>query len=136
MSDDTVTMVDQKALRAASPRTCSGGWLATGGLVAAVASASCCVVPLVLFSLGATGAWIGNLTALAPYQPIFVVVTLGFLAAGYWRVYRQSVGVAPDGAACGTAGTHRLVRVALWGATVVVAAAVAFPYVAPFLLDV
>ena len=24
-----------------------------------------------------TGAWIGNLTALAPYQPIFVAITLG-----------------------------------------------------------
>ncbi len=39
---------------------------AAGGLLGAFAAASCCVVPLVLFSLGATGAWNGALTALAP----------------------------------------------------------------------
>ena len=30
---------------------------------------SCCVVPLALFALGVSGAWIANLTQLAPYQP-------------------------------------------------------------------
>lgn len=48
----------------------------------AIAASSCCVVPLGLFSLGVSGAWIGNLAALAPYQAIFVVITLGFLGTG------------------------------------------------------
>lgn len=49
-----------------------------GSLLAAVAAVSgavgavaCCILPLALFTLGVTGAWIGALTALAPYQPVF-----------------------------------------------------------------
>lgn len=45
-------------------------WVAAGGVLGAIAASSCCVLPLVLFSVGIGGAWIGNLTALAPYQPI------------------------------------------------------------------
>src|ERR1700736_6040100 len=63
--------------------------VAAGGILGAIAASSCCIAPLVLFSLGIGGAWIGNLTALAPYQPIFIVITLGFLAAGYYLVYRK-----------------------------------------------
>jgi mercuric ion transport protein len=39
--------------------------VAAGGVVGAVAASSCCIVPLLLFSLGVSGAWIGNLTRLA-----------------------------------------------------------------------
>jgi mercuric ion transport protein len=39
----------------------------SGGALAALGAASCCVVPFALFALGISGAWIGNLTALAPY---------------------------------------------------------------------
>src|SRR6266481_210174 len=49
------------------------GLLAAGGVIGAIAASSCCILPLVLFTLGISGAWIGNLTALAPYQPIFLV---------------------------------------------------------------
>src|SRR5258708_16920370 len=46
--------------------------VAAGGILGALAASSCCIVPLILFSLGIGGAWIGNLTALAPYKPLFV----------------------------------------------------------------
>ena len=45
--------------------------MAAGGLLGALAASSCCILPLVLFSLGVSGAWIGNFTQLAPYQPYF-----------------------------------------------------------------
>src|SRR5262245_63039989 len=64
--------------------------VAAGGILGALASASCCILPLVLFSLGVGGAWIGNFTQLAPYQPWFVVGTLACLGTGYWLVYRSS----------------------------------------------
>lgn len=38
--------------------------VAAGGILGALAASSCCIIPLVLFSLGISGAWIGNLTAL------------------------------------------------------------------------
>ena len=55
--------------------------MAAGGLLGALAASSCCIVPLTLFGLGVSGAWIGNLTWLAPYQPCFIVATLGFVEA-------------------------------------------------------
>ena len=56
---------------------------ALGGVLGALGAASCCIAPLVLFSLGITGAWIGNLASLAPYQPLFVVPTLALLPPGF-----------------------------------------------------
>ncbi len=111
-------------------------WAAAGGVLGAIAASSCCILPLVLFSLGAGGAWIGNLTALAPYQPIFVAITLGFLGYGYWLVYRKPKAICADGAACARPLPSRTVKLALWLATALVAAAIAFPYVAPTLLGI
>ena len=110
--------------------------VALGGVLGAVAASSCCLVPLALFGLGAGGAWIGKLTALAPYQPAFIAATLGCLTAGYWMVYRKPKADCDDRAACARTGSGRVVRVALWSATILVVAAAAFPYVGPFLLGV
>ncbi|MGH8605651.1 MAG: mercuric transporter MerT family protein, partial [Gammaproteobacteria bacterium] len=60
---------------------------AIASVLAALAASSCCVIPLVLFTLGVSGAWIGNVTALAPYQPVLAAVTLGLLGYGYYLVY-------------------------------------------------
>jgi len=109
---------------------------AAGGILGAIAASSCCILPLVLFSAGASGAWIGNLTALAPYQPIFIAVTLMFLGYGYWLVYTKSKVVRADGAACARPAPNRIVKLALWGATILVMAAVMFNYLAPYFLDI
>ena len=109
-------------------------WLAAGGVLGALASSSCCIVPLVLFSLGLGGAWIGNLTALAPYQPIFVATTLVFLGSGFYLVYLRPKRACTEGEACAPPLPSRIVRTSLWPATVLVTAALAFPYIAPTLL--
>jgi mercuric ion transport protein len=106
--------------------------MAAGGLLAA---SSCCIVPLVLFGLGVSGAWIGNLTRLAPYQPCFIAATLGFLGAGYWLTYRESKTVCADGEACARPLPRRLVKAALVVATVLVLAALGFDFFAPLLFD-
>ena len=108
--------------------------MALGGLFGALAASSCCVLPLVLFSLGISGAWLGNLTALAPYQWIFVTITLAFLAAGFYLVYRRPSAECADGEACARPLPNRLVKIALWVATALIAAALMFPFVAPALL--
>lgn len=109
--------------------------LMVGGVLAALGASSCCVLPLALFGVGASGAWIGNLTALAPYQPVFVAAALALLAVGFWRVYRQPQTTCAEGSTCARPGTNRVAKTGLWAATVLVFAAVAFPYAAPFLLD-
>ncbi len=110
--------------------------VALGGILGALAASSCCVVPLLLFSLGVGGAWGGNLTALAPYKPLFVAATTGVLGYGFYLVYWKPRRACANGAACATLVPSRLVRTALWIATVLVAAAFAFDYVAPLLLPV
>jgi mercuric ion transport protein len=64
--------------------------LLVGGIIGALAASSCCILPVVLFSMGISGAWIGNFTRLAPYQPYIVAVTAGLLGTGYWLVYRSA----------------------------------------------
>lgn len=107
----------------------------SGSALGAVAMSSCCIVPLVLFSLGITGAWIGNLAALYPYKIYFFIATAGFLAAGFYKAYRKPRATAcAPGTYCATPVSDRVNKVVLWSSTVLVVAALAFPYYAPLLL--
>lgn len=60
-------------------RTSAYGTLLAGGLAAVLAS-TCCLGPLVLITLGVSGAWIGNLSALEPWRPLFIGAALAALA--------------------------------------------------------
>lgn len=111
------------------------GLLAAGGVIAALGASSCCVAPLVLFMLGVSGAWIGNLTALAPYQPLFVGAAVGFVALGFVRVYRRPKVACVEGGYCARPASSRFTKLALWVAAALVAMAVIFPYVARFILE-
>ena len=108
---------------------------AAGGLLGALAASSCCILPLVLFSLGVSGAWIGNFTRLAPYQPYFIAVTIACLGYRYWLIYRSSKVVCADGEACERPLPNWLVQFGLIAATVLVAAAIGFNFLAPLLLN-
>ncbi len=110
---------------------------AGGSVIGALAMSSCCILPLALFSLGVTGAWIGNLTALYPYKLYFLIPTAVFLAGGFYMVYRRPrANECEPGAGCVTSLSDRINRVVLWSATLLIATALAFPYVAPALLDI
>jgi mercuric ion transport protein len=123
------------ALNAATERSAIGRQrlVAAGGILGALAASSCCIIPLILFSLGIGGAWMGNLTALAPYKPLFVAGTAAVLGYGYYLVYWKPRR-ACAGAGCTRPIPSRLVQIALWVATVLVIAAFAFDYVTPLLL--
>jgi mercuric ion transport protein len=109
--------------------------MAAGSLLGALAASSCCILPLVLFGLGVSGAWIGNLTQLAPYQPYFIAATLGFLGSGYWLVYRRSKIVCAAGEVCARPLPYRLAKIGLVAATALVIVAIGFDLLAPLLLD-
>ena len=126
----------EPALDSPKPAQVKERLLAAGGILGAIAASSCCIVPLILFALGVSGTWIGTLAVLTPYQPIFIAVTAGFLAAGFHMVYRKPKFACAADEACARPLPRRAVKGALWGSTVLVAAAIAFPYVAPALLGV
>jgi mercuric ion transport protein len=109
--------------------------MAAGGLLGALAASSCCILPLVLFGLGVSGAWIGNFTRLAAYQPYFIAATLAFLGYGYWLVYRSSTRACVDGEACARPLPNRIVKASLILATILVASALGLDFIAPFFLN-
>jgi len=111
-------------------------WLtAAGGLVAALAASSCCILPLVLFSLGVSGVWIGNFTRLAPYQPYFIAATVGFLGYGYWLLYRSSKLACTRGEACARPLPNLFVNAGMISATVLVIAALGVDFLSPLFAD-
>jgi mercuric ion transport protein len=109
--------------------------MVAGGLLGALAASSCCILPLTLFGLGVSGAWIGNFTRLAPYQPWFIAATMAFLGYGYWLVYRSSRLACADGEACARPLPNRIVKVGFILATILVVAALGFDFVAPLFLN-
>lgn len=109
--------------------------MAAGGLLGALAASSCCILPLILFGLGVSGAWIGNFTQLARYQPYFIAATIGFLGYGYWLVYRSSQVACADGEACARPLPNLLTKAGLILATILVVAALGFDFLAPLFLN-
>jgi mercuric ion transport protein len=108
--------------------------IATGGILGAVLASTCCIIPLALFSLGISGAWIGQLTALEPYKPFFITMTVGFLGYGYWLVYRKPKAACAEGEACARPLPNYLVKVGLWFATILVVLAFTWPAIVPHIL--
>jgi len=108
--------------------------VAFGGILAAFGAASCCVLPFALFALGISGAWIGNLTALEPYQPVFAALAAGAIGYGFYLVYRKPKAACADGSYCASPRSTRVAKTGLWAATVLVIVALAFPRLAPLFL--
>jgi len=97
----------------------------TGGLAAILAS-TCCLGPLVLISLGVSGAWISNLTLLEPYRPIFIGAALIALFFAWRRIWRPVAACAP-GEVCALPQINRSYKV-----VALVIIALGFPLVAPW----
>jgi mercuric ion transport protein len=109
-------------------------FLAAGGVIGALAASSCGIVPLMLFSLGVSGAWIANLTRLAPYQSYFIAATVGCLADGYGLLYRSRRRACADGQVCARPLSNRVVTGGLILATILVIGAFALDVLAPLFL--
>ena len=118
----------------ADSSTRKAGLASLGGVLAALGAASCCVVPFALFTLGISGAWISNLTALEPYQPIFASVAFGFLGYGFYLVYRKRRVDCAEGSYCAKPSSGRIAKIGLWTATILIAIALGFPKIAPLFL--
>ena len=75
-----------------------GNGFLIAGILSAVGASICCVGPLVLLALGVSGAWIGSLTALEPYRPVFIGLTLLFLGLAFYRLYLVRPACSPESA--------------------------------------
>ena len=105
------------------------GALVTGSLAAILAS-TCCLGPLVLITLGFSGAWIGNLTVLEPYRPIFIGAALIALFFAWRSIFRPAHACEP-GEVCAVSQVRTTYKLVFWIVAVLVVVALAFPYVLP-----
>jgi mercuric ion transport protein len=106
------------------------GALFAGGLAAILAS-SCCLGPLFLVTVGISGAWISNLTALEAYRPIFIGAA--FMAMFFaWRPIFRPAPACKPGEVCAIPGVQRTYKLMFWVVAALVLVAVTFPYVVRF----
>ncbi len=129
MSDISTKLADSPGIGKTSAQR--HGWLAAGGVVGAILASACCVVPLLLVTLGVSGAWIGNLTALEPYKPYVAAVTMGLIGIGFWRIYFQPKAACEDGSYCARPESSLITKSALWIGAFVTLLAVTINWWAP-----
>jgi len=117
------------ALEAQRNRTGSTALLA-GGLAAILAS-TCCLGPLLLVTLGISGAWIGNLTRLEPFRPFFIAIAFGALFFA-WRSINRPAEVCKPGEVCASPQTRRLYKFLFWASVALTLLALVYPYFAKY----
>src|SRR5205085_11637424 len=88
-------------------------WALLASVAGALGASLCCAVPLLLVSLGIGGSWLASLTALEPYPPLFVVLTIGALASACWRPYGPG-SPCEDGRICADSKILTLRRRLMW----------------------
>ena len=111
-------------------RSSGRGALLIGGLSATLAS-TCCLGPLVLVTLGVSGAWISNLTLLEPYQPLFIGAAMVALFFACRRIWRPATECAP-GQVCAVPSVNRSYKLLFWVVVALVVLALGFPLIAPW----
>ena len=92
---------------------------------------SCCVFPVALSFLGASG--LAFAAALTPYRPYFLGLTLVSLAAGFYFTYRPQSEPCEAGSPCAVPKGRKWQVLLLWIVRVLVVALLVFPYVVPYL---
>ncbi|MEE9193723.1 MAG: mercuric transporter MerT family protein [Thermodesulfobacteriota bacterium] len=105
-----------------------------GVIIAAIVASVCCVGPLLLLGLGIGGAWVGNLTALEPFRPYLMGLTLFILGYAFYKIYsKPKVEECEPGSYCANPKADRNNKIILWISTVFVISLLAFPYLTPYI---
>ncbi|MBX3751610.1 MAG: mercuric ion transporter MerT [Opitutaceae bacterium] len=103
----------------------SGGGALLAGGIAAILASTCCLGPLVLITVGVSGAWISNLTVLEPYQPYFAGAAVIALLLAWRRIWRPAAACEP-GQVCAIPQVNRAYKALFGVVTALVAVALGF----------
>lgn len=103
------------------------------GAASALGASTCCVLPLVLVSMGFGGAWIAQLRALERFQWLFIGLAAVAFGYAFYRLYLRRAPCAP-GTECATPATRRHQRIAFWATLVTAKAVLLAPFYVPYLL--
>lgn len=110
------------------------GFGLVGAVVSGFLASACCIGPLLLVFLGIGSA--GALTALEPYRPFMMALTLLFLGGAFYLVYGKpkAADCAAD-AACGKNDSRKAQKLLLWIAALFYLAMLFSPQILLALLD-
>lgn len=108
----------------------STSWLSAGAALAAIGASACCVGPLLLLSLGISGAWISTLTSMTAVRPFFFALSLLFIWLGFMKLYLSNAD-CKEGDACVSPKVRRNQRIIFWVGTIAILLLLSFPWVAP-----
>ena len=110
--------------------TKSGFWLLLAGTLTAVGSSACCVIPLILLTLGIGGSWLSSLSLLEPYRPLFIGATLFFLTFAFYRIYLTRRACDPGSSGAQHNAIKRL-RTVFWIVSILAFFLIVVPWIIP-----
>ena len=105
-----------------------------GSIIAGIAASSCCVGPLVLLTLGVSGSWIGNLSAMEVFRPYLMGITLILLGLAFRKLYLLPQACAVD-APCATPSNLRKQRLVFWLVSLFILLMISFPWYAEYIIE-
>lgn len=106
---------------------------ALGGVSAGIASALCCVGPLVAVAIGVSGA--GLAATFEPLRPYFLGAAGLSLGAGFFWVSREEQKACDPGKRCASPEARRSMKRWLWIATAIVLVFGSFSWWSKFVLN-
>lgn len=101
----------------------------------AILASSCCIIPIVLFNLGISGAWMANLSVLQPYRIYFITVAILLFMAGLFLFIRSN---SKTEKTCNPKDGKRIKRMPIMLAitVILIVIAIIWPAIEPYLLRV
>lgn len=108
----------------------NGFWLLLAGTLTAVGASACCVIPLILLTVGIGGSWLSSLSRLEPYRPLFIAATLLFLGFAFYRIY-LTPRVCDPGSSCTQHTAIKRLRLAFWITSALAFGLIALPWLIP-----
>lgn len=109
-------------------------WTNKGAVLAAIGASVCCVGPLLLLSLGVSGAWISSLSAFEPVRPVFIVLTLVFIGLSYRKLYLIPNN-CDENKNCASLNSQKKQKLTFWVGSTLILLLLAFPWYAPYFME-
>jgi mercuric ion transport protein len=108
----------------------NGFWLLLAGTLTAVGASACCVIPLILLTLGIGGSWLSSLSLLEPYRPLFIGATVLLLALAFRHLY-LAPRLRDPGSSCAQSNAIKRPRLVFWIVSTLAFGLIALPWLMP-----
>ena len=103
------------------------------GAISALGASTCCVLPLILVSVGVGGAWVAQLRELERFYYVFAAVAVAAFGYAFYRLYLKPAPCAPD-SSCVRPAVQRQQRIVFWITLIAAKALVLSPFYVPYIL--